>query len=115
MSSAFVLVIMGTGYSVETSVGGQGEKLDELLPQRHLLEDLLGLVGRVDARDLLAHLLGREAAGMNPAPDLRPRDLGRRDVLHQVVDRGRADTGEPSGDGEDANVDLRAQARFRGL
>ena len=39
-----------------------------------------------------------------PAPDLRARDLGGRGVLHQVVDRRRADAAEPGLEVVDADA-----------
>ena len=47
-----------------------------------------------------------------PLPDLRARDLGRRGVLHQVVDRSRADAVQPRRDVADADGDVLAHARL---
>ena len=44
------------------------------------------------ARPRLTDPVRVEVACLDPAPHLRPRDLGGRDVLHQVVDRRRSDT-----------------------
>ena len=46
---------------------------------------------------------------LHPRPDLRTRDLGCRRVLHQVVDRRRADALQPGIDVANADADVDAQ------
>src|SRR5205814_10027885 len=88
--------------SVDVVVRRNRQELRELLPERDALEQLAGLreaaavteprrLVRDDALDLGA----LEAAVAHPLPNLRTRDLGRRRVLHQVVERRRADAAQP--------------------
>src|SRR5579885_3394976 len=99
----------------EPLVGGQGEELDELGREGDLGEERLRVLGGVDAGELLAHARGREPAGPHPAPHLRARDLGGGRVLHQVVDRGRADPAQPRVQVARPDGDVRAQARLGDL
>ena len=47
---------------------------------------------------------------LDPRPHLGARDLGGRGVLHQVVDRGRADALQPRIEVANADTDVDAQA-----
>ena len=91
------------------SVRRNGQELDQFRRERKPQEELPRLVARLHRSRLLAHLLGREPAGAHPLPDLRPRDLRRRRVLHQIVDRGRADAVEPRVEVADPDRDVRPQ------
>src|SRR5436309_13024 len=96
--------------SVELLVRRQRQELDEIVGQRHLLEqcarlvrpplgveelvahllaDLVELLAGVAANEIGSHGLARiePRALAYPLPDLRSRDLGRGGVLHQVEDR----------------------------
>ena len=86
------------------------EELDELVRERDLGEDLLRLLGRLDALDLLQHALARDLPVAHPLPELRARDLGRGHVLHQVVDRRRADAAQPRVEVADPDADVRGNA-----
>ncbi len=59
--------------------------------------------------------VGEGAAVADPLPHLRARDLGRRGVLHQSVDRGGAVAAQPRGDVLDRHADVVAQAGLRDL
>ena len=101
----------------QTLVRGQREELGEVLGERDLLEERPRLLhhslGR-QLRDDLRHdpldVGPRHALVAHPLPDLRAGDLGGRSVLHQVVDRRRADAGEPRRDVADPDRDVRAHA-----
>src|SRR5205807_2825218 len=102
MSSAFVpapsiglAVFPCSAVSVKSLVRRQRQELDEAGRKRELGEQFLRLRPGLDARELGAHLVLREPAGAQPAPDLRARDLCGRRVLHLVVDRRGADAAEP--------------------
>src|SRR5829696_6153441 len=98
-----------TRASRQAVVGDERRELRELLAECDLREDVLCLGGGVDARDLLAHARLVEAAVLHPRPDLCTRDLGGRQVLHEVVDRRGAGSGEPRVEVADADGDVRAQ------
>src|SRR6266536_1305886 len=92
-------------------VGRQRQELDELVRERHLRKDLRrGLVAGTELLELLtlevAHTLAADAPVPHPLPDLRPADLGSGGVLHQVVDRRRADPVQPRRDVLDADRDV---------
>src|SRR2546421_506334 len=74
ISSAFVPSthesLRGVGKAL---VCGQRQELDERASERDLGEELLRGLARLDGRDLLPHALGREAARLDPCPDLRAR------------------------------------------
>ena len=53
-------------------------------------------------------LVRGEPAVLDPLPDLRARDLGRRGVFHQVVDRCGAGAGEPRVDVANTDRDVGA-------
>src|SRR5882672_7565576 len=91
----------------EPRIGPEGQELLEGLVQHELIEQLGGVqaslaegrnelvaqaavevvvdVAAVRERDVVAP----------PLPELRPRDLGGRHILHEPVDRGCARAGEP--------------------
>src|SRR5581483_106153 len=71
------------------------QELDELPRERDLREELLRVVRGLDARQLVAYARLVEASRLHPRPHLRPRDLRGRRILHQVVDRRRADAAQP--------------------
>ena len=72
-------------------------------------EELLRLLPGLDCSRLAPHLLRVEVARPYPLPDLRARDLRGRGVLHQVVDRRRADAVQPRVEVADADRHVRAQ------
>ena len=49
---------------------------------------------------------------LQPLPQLRAADLGRRRILHQIVERHRALPAEPGGEILDADADILARAGF---
>ena len=67
--------------------------------------------------ELRGHRLARveRHAVERPLPDLRARDLGRRGVLHEVVDRGCTVAAEPRLEVLDADADVVAQALLGAL
>src|SRR5665213_454140 len=96
-------------------VRGQGQELDELIAARDGVEQLARLlVAGAELGDLLvghrADVLAREAALVDPLPDLCARDLRRRGVLHQVEDRDGAGAAQPGLDVLDRDGDVVAQA-----
>src|SRR6266550_8927219 len=95
---------------VKALVCGQRQELDERASERDLGEELLRGLARLDGRDLLPHALGREAARLDPCPDLRARDLRSGGVLHQVVDRRRADAVQPRVEVTHADRDVHVKA-----
>ncbi len=85
--------------------------------QRDLLEDFARLaVHRLvrklghDLEDDALHVGALDAPVVDPLPDLRTRDLRGRSVLHEVVDRRRADALQPGGDVPDADGDIGAHS-----
>src|SRR3954463_11463071 len=114
------MTVPGAPRSVQVLVGRDREELGEVVGQRDALEDLARLVGAallprlvadllVDLRGLLVehleHLLARELAVLDPLPDLRARDPGRRGVLHHFVDPGGPGAAEPERDVLEADGD----------
>src|SRR5438132_12290635 len=112
-------------------VGGDCEELSELWRERDPFEDLTRLVVAtlreeiaadrgLDLRELLALYVAHELRGhvrsfgeryavVDPLPDLRPRDLRGRGVLHEVVDRGGAGSAKPRRDVLDSDAHVRSQ------
>lgn len=76
---------------------------------RLLLQQLQGVV----LVELLA--LGGRHAVLAPLPQLRARDLRRRGVLHQVVDRHAADAAQPALHVSEPDVEVLADALLRDL
>src|SRR5262245_9369669 len=106
MSSAFVPSDISSALvSDQLRIRGEREEIDEDLVQRDLLEHVARfsvhrLIGQLrhDLEDDPLHVRALDTAVANPLPDLRARDLRRRGVLHQVVDRCRSDALEPRRD-----------------
>ena len=114
------------GALVQVLVRQQREELREVVGQRHALEDLAW--SRPGGPSPTSRRRPRRGCGpspprapratcsrvnllvADPLPDLRARDLGRRRVLHQVVDAGRAAPAEPERDVLEADGDVVAQA-----
>src|SRR5438270_47136 len=82
---------------------GQGHEVLELLGKRDRGEELFGLVAGLHELDLVTDTLLVDAPVAHPLPDLGAGDLGRRGVLHQVVDRRRADAVQPRFEVADAD------------
>src|SRR5439155_25068414 len=99
----------------ELFVGGERQEVGELARQRHFTEDLRrGLEPRAELLELLAldreDTLAADAFVVDPLPDLRAADLRSRGVLHQIVDRRRADYVQPRGAVLDADRHVEADA-----
>src|SRR6266567_8530379 len=94
---------------IQVLIGRQRQEIDELLTRDYLVEDLCRLLktacykvsftnGRLDLLQFLSHqlteqhnsnlaLIFQNAPGMaNPLPDLRPRNLNRSSIFHQIID-----------------------------
>src|ERR1700690_526581 len=125
------------GASVDQLIGRQGQDLVERIAERHVREERDRLLEAAAVERLGADLAldplhlalerfaeqgGRRLAAvvelgleMQPLPDLSARDLRRRRVLHEVVDRDGAAAPKPRLDILHADPDILAQALFRAL
>src|SRR5262249_51807731 len=57
--------------------------------------------------------IAEERAVAYPLPDLRARDLGRRGVFHQIIDRDAAVAAEPGFEVLNTDVDVHFQSGLR--
>src|SRR6202011_248808 len=120
--------------SVDVALRRKGQKRRETLGQGDLFEHLAGLLEPALLPELLpmtlaqachlvvgdfAHQVRRNPRPLDqtrrmaaPLPHLRPRDLRRGYILHQIVDGSRADTPHPRLDVLDANAHIEPEPTF---